>query len=60
MPQIEESTIVDNLNDDDRKLYAKRAMDGLIKFRKNAAILGIVGPELDKMFDLLEDKLEAI
>ena len=56
----EESTIVDNLNDDDRKLYAKRAMDGLIKFRKNAAILGIVGPELDKMFDLLEDKLEAI
>jgi len=56
----EESTMVDNLNDDDRKLYARRAMDGLIKFRKNAAILGMVGPELDKMFNLLEDRLEAI
>jgi hypothetical protein len=56
----EESTIVDSISEDDRKLYAKRAMDGLIKFRKNAAILGMVGPELDKMFNLLEDRLEAI
>lgn len=56
----EESTIVDSISEDDRKLYAKRAMDGLIKFRKNAAILGLVGPELDKMFNLLEDRLEAI
>lgn len=56
----EESTIVDSISEDDRKLYAKRAMDGLIKFRKNAGILGMVGPELDKMFNLLEDRLEAI
>jgi hypothetical protein len=56
----EESTPVESMSEDDRKLYAKRAMDGLIKFRKNAAIIGIVGPELDKMFNLLEDRLEAI
>ena len=56
----EESTRVESMSEDDRKLYAKRAMDGLIKFRKNAAILGLVGPELDRMFNLLEDRLEAI
>ena len=56
----EQSTTVDTLSEDDRKACASRAIQALTKFKKNAGQLGLLGPELERMINLIEDRLEAV
>ncbi|MDB4654250.1 hypothetical protein OAE40_00580 [Rubripirellula sp.] len=45
---------------DEAKQCARRALEALAKFKKNAGQLGLLGPQFDKMLNLIEDRLERL
>jgi len=45
---------------DEAKQCARRALEALAKFKKNAGQLGLIGKEFDGMLNLIEDRLEQI
>lgn len=45
---------------DEAKQCARRALEALAKFKKNAGQLGLLGPQFDRMLNLIEDRLEQI
>ena len=64
-PEPKKSTTVDSakpdaVTGDEAKQCARRALDALAKFKKNAGQLGLLGPQFDRMLNLVEDRLEQI
>ena len=53
-------TAGDSVTGDEAKQCARRALEGLAKFKKNAGQLGLLGPQFDRMLGLIEDRLEAV
>lgn len=58
--KTESSSSGDSVTGDEAKQCARRALEGLAKFKKNAGQLGLLGPQFDRMLGLIEDRLEAI
>ena len=64
-PEPKKSTTVDSakpdtVTGDEAKQCARRALEALAKFKKNAGQLGLIGKEFDKMLNLIEDRLEQV
>ena len=66
-PEPKRSTRVDSseaspsngpVSGDKAKQCARRALEALAKFKKNAGQLGLLGPQFDRMLNLIEDRLE--
>lgn len=50
----------DPVTGDEAKQCARRALEAIAKFKKNAGQLGLLGKEFDKMLNLMEDRLEQL
>ena len=50
----------DPVSGDKAKQCARRALEALAKFKKNAGQLGLLGAQFDRMLNLMEDRLEQV
>lgn len=50
----------DPVSGDEAKKCAKRALEALAKFKKNAGQVGLLGPQFESFLNLMEDRLEQM
>lgn len=56
--KTESSPSSDSVSGDKAKQCARRALEALAKFKKNAGQLGLLGPQFETFLNLMEDRLE--
>ncbi|MDB4654249.1 hypothetical protein OAE40_00575 [Rubripirellula sp.] len=58
--KTEASPSVNTVEGDKAKQCARRALEALTKFKKNAGQVGLLGPQFESFLNLIEDRLEQV